>query len=92
MPPVSDRNWLARGDILRIETGGGGGYGHPHDRPANVVLEDVLGGFVSEEAARSVYGVAIAHGRVDAAATIALRASRPPTRRFHRREYVDVLD
>ena len=63
LAPVSDRNWLARGDILRIETGGGGGYGHPHDRPANVVLEDVLGGFVSEEAARSVYGVAIAHGR-----------------------------
>ena len=38
---------LKRGDILRIETGGGGGHGHPFDRPAEKVLEDVLGGFVT---------------------------------------------
>ncbi len=50
--PISDGNILRRGDILRIETGGGGGHGHPFDRPAEAVLRDVLGGFVSAEAAQ----------------------------------------
>ena len=47
LAPLSDGNRLVRGDILRMETGGGGGYGHPFDRPAGKVLEDVLGGYVS---------------------------------------------
>ena len=47
LQPLSDGNMLKRGDVLRIETGGGGGYGHPFDRPAESVLDDVLGGFVS---------------------------------------------
>jgi N-methylhydantoinase B len=89
--PLSDGNRLTRGDILRIETGGGGGHGHPFDRPAEEVLEDVLGGFVSMEAAAKHYGVVIAAEEVDAAATAALRRKRPPARAFHRNEYVDVL-
>ncbi|MBV9976254.1 MAG: hydantoinase B/oxoprolinase family protein [Hyphomicrobiales bacterium] len=89
--PLSDGNRLTRGDILRIETGGGGGHGHPFDRPAEDVLEDVLGGFVSEEAAAKLYGVAIAAEKIDAAATSALRRKRPAARAFHRNEYVDVL-
>ena len=63
------------GDILRIETGGGGGHGHPFDRPAEHVLQDVLGGFVSVEAAARHYGVVARRRlRVDEAATAALRA------------------
>jgi N-methylhydantoinase B len=89
--PLSDGNRVTRGDILRIVTGGGGGHGHPFDRPAEEVLEDVLGGFVSTEAAAKHYGVVIAAEEVDAAATAALRRKRPPARAFHRNEYVDVL-
>lgn len=89
--PLSDGNMLKKGDILRIETGGGGGYGHPYDRPASEVLADVLGGFVSPEAARTEYGVVIAAETVDETATAALRADKPQIRRFYRKEYVDAL-
>ncbi len=89
--PLSDGNMLKKGDILRIETGGGGGHGHPFDRPAERVLEDVLDGFVTVEAADELYGVVIADDAVDAAATKARRANRPETGRFFRKEYVDAL-
>lgn len=92
LKPLSDRNTLVRGDILRMETGGGGGHGHPYDRPASAVLADVLGGFVSITAAREIYGVEISGRRVDEDATAKLRSNRPATRRFHRQEYVDALD
>lgn len=90
--PLSDGNPLRRGDVLRIETGGGGGYGHPFDRPPASVLTDVLGGYVSAEAAARDYGVAIAGGAVDAEATARLRAGRPAAKAFHRGAYADVLD
>ncbi|QDZ00307.1 hydantoinase B/oxoprolinase family protein [Nitratireductor mangrovi] len=91
LAPLSDGNRLVRGDILRMETGGGGGHGHPFERPTDRVLEDVLGGFVSVEAARERYGVVIDGGAVDADATARLRATKPAVRRFHRQEYVDAL-
>ena len=91
LAPLSDGNPLKRGDILRMETGGGGGHGHPFDRPAEAVLEDVLGGFVGEKAAAAHYGVAIKDGAIDRAATQALRAERLPVRAFHRKEYVDAI-
>jgi N-methylhydantoinase B len=91
LAPLSDGNRLKRGDILRIETGGGGGHGHPYDRPAQTVLEDVLGGFVSAEAAERHYGVVIAGEAIDATATAARRAARPAVRAFHRNDYVDAL-
>jgi N-methylhydantoinase B len=89
--PLSDGNVLRKGDVLRIETGGGGGHGHPFDRPTEKVLEDVLGDFVSADAARRLYGVAIAKGVVDPAGTAKLRARRPATGAFHRHAYVDSL-
>ncbi len=87
--PLSDGNALMQGDVLRIETGGGGGRGHPYDRPATLVLRDVAEGYVSVGAAQGYYGVVIEHGAVDVGATAAIRADRPATRAFHRREYVD---
>jgi N-methylhydantoinase B len=89
--PLSDGTRLTRGDILRIETGGGGGHGHPFDRPTDAVLDDVRGGFVSVDAARRFYGVAIRGEAVDDAATTVLRSDRPQAGAFHRKEYVDVL-
>ena len=89
--PLSDGNMLKHGDVLRIETGGGGGHGHPFDRPAEKVAEDVAGGFVSPNAAKNLYGVSVVDGVVDVAATEKLRSSRPATRAFHRHAYVDSL-
>jgi N-methylhydantoinase B len=92
LKPLSDGNPLVKADILRIETGGGGGQGHPHDRPSDKVLADVLGGYVSVEAAARLYGVAIEGREIDATETARLRATRPEVKAFHRKEYVDVLD
>ena len=69
LAPLSDGNVLRRGDILRIETGGGGGRGDPFDRPADLVWRDVLEGYVSVEAAQRDYGVAIRGDELDLGAT-----------------------
>ena len=89
--PLSDGTILRRGDILRLETGGGGGHGHPFDRPAAQVLGDVLGGFVSHAAAERDYGVVLDGDAIDLERTRARRARRPQAGPFHRHGYVDVL-
>ena len=91
LAPLSDGNVLLRGDILLLETGGGGGQGHPFDRPPQAVLDDVLDGFVSPAAALTHYGVIIEHDTVDAQATAERRRLRTPSAAFHRREYADEL-
>lgn len=67
---------LDTGDVLVIETGGGGGYGDPLERAPGKVLADVLDRKVSVEAARSAYGVVLGDDGtgVDEARTAALRA------------------
>jgi N-methylhydantoinase B len=50
---------LDNGDIVIVESGGGGGYGDPHERPADDVALDVRRGFVSQESALRDYGVRI---------------------------------
>ncbi len=94
LPSLSDGNVLKRGDVVRIETGGGGGWGHPFDREPRQVLADVLGGFVSRKSAESDYGVMLApSGRaVDEDATALRRKNRPLTKLFHRHEYHDTLE
>ena len=82
---------LAKGDLVRIVTPGGGGWGDPADRPAEDVLADVLDGFVSEAAAARDYGVVLDGERVDADATRARRAAMVrPTAMFHRGRYYDA--
>ncbi len=46
------------GDVIRIRTASGGGYGEPRARERERVLDDLRNGYLSEERARSVYGVA----------------------------------
>jgi N-methylhydantoinase B len=61
---------LKAGDALILRTGGGGGFGDPHERPAEAVANDVRQGYVSAEVARTAYGVTLqADGSVDLAAT-----------------------
>jgi N-methylhydantoinase B len=87
---MSDGNVLKRGDVLRLATSGGGGWGNPLDRPLERVRRDVIGGFVSVASAREDYGAVIDGdtGAVDADASGRLRAwMRRPVRMFHRGEY-----
>jgi len=46
---------LQKGDIIRLETSGGGGYGDPKQRSREAVHRDVEQGYVSLESARSEY-------------------------------------
>ncbi|MEK7387593.1 MAG: hydantoinase B/oxoprolinase family protein, partial [candidate division NC10 bacterium] len=68
---------FAYGDVISFQQPGAGGYGDPLERDPQRVLEDVLDDYVSVEAARREYGVALAGSgadlRVDDAATRALR-------------------
>ena len=63
------------GDVMAFYGPSGGGYGDPLDRSAEKVLEDVLDGFYTAEAARSTFGVVVdlEAERVDEAATEAAR-------------------
>ena len=45
------------GTVFNQIAGGGGGYGDPLERPAELVLADVRNGLISVEAARADYGV-----------------------------------
>jgi N-methylhydantoinase B len=44
------------GDVIRIRTGNGGGYGDPRARDPRAVALDVKNGLVTPERAREVYG------------------------------------
>lgn len=76
---------LLEGDVVVVETAGGGGYGRPEERDPARVLADVAEGYVSRERAEARYGVVIQGGAVDAAAT-ALRRKRVA----EARRYLDV--
>ncbi|MBV8989457.1 MAG: hydantoinase B/oxoprolinase family protein [Solirubrobacterales bacterium] len=45
------------GDVIRIHSGSGAGYGDPRHRRRELVLEDLSNGYVTAETARDVYGV-----------------------------------
>jgi len=66
---------LRRGDVLRIETPGGGGMGDPTDRPVEDVVRDVREAKISVGRAADLYGVALdeSRGDVDEQATRRLR-------------------
>ena len=48
---------LQPGDCLTMHEAGGGGFGDPKRRPRERVAADLAQGFVSEQAAQSVYGL-----------------------------------
>jgi N-methylhydantoinase B len=47
---------LDEGDVIRIHTGNGGGYGDPRRRPRESVLDDLRNGYVNDATAQSIYG------------------------------------
>jgi N-methylhydantoinase B/oxoprolinase/acetone carboxylase alpha subunit len=63
------------GESFVFESGGGGGWGSPLERSAELVTEDVANGFVSRKAAEDVYGVVLTEsGQIDAERTQERRA------------------
>jgi N-methylhydantoinase B len=74
---------LAPGETIYAASTSGAGYGSPWERDLRRVLADLADGWISQEQAQSVYGVAAAEGGAhDPARTTKLRAElgrrRPP--------------
>lgn len=68
---------LQKGQRVRLETPGGGGYGPADERAPEKVASDVANGFVFEDEARDIYKVVLtSDGQVDASATASLRKAR----------------
>jgi N-methylhydantoinase B len=89
---LADAEFVRAGELIRIRTTGGGGWGDPLDRDPAAVVRDVQWRKVSIEAARSDYGVVLAdapdsgdpildQSRTEALRT-ELRAARPADRPF----------
>ena len=73
---------IACGDVFELHSQGGGGFGDPLERAPELVLADVVNGYVTIDGARHDYGVVIdcadSTWRINEAATSLERAHRRP--------------
>ena len=76
---------LRRGDVARLITGVGGGYGRPGERDPDLVQNDVRDELLTPTQAAAIYGVVIGPGgsSLDQAATGSLRARARTKRPRH---------
>ncbi len=51
------RYMLKKGEVVRLHTGTGGGYGPPRNRPREKVVQDLRDGYITPEQAARDYGV-----------------------------------
>jgi N-methylhydantoinase B len=73
---------ISAGDIVVMQSAGGGGFGDPLARDPEKVRRDVLAGSVSPERAQEGYGVVLtSSSEIDAAATRAQRSALAGRRR-----------
>jgi N-methylhydantoinase B len=56
---------LSPGDVVCLETPGGGGLGNPVERDPLMVLNDVRNGYVTPQKARELYRVAVEQNNGD---------------------------
>ena len=74
---LSDAVEVRAGELIRIRTTGGGGWGDPLERPVEEVRRDLEWGKISLEGARKDYGVIATRGNesilIDEAGSLALR-------------------
>jgi N-methylhydantoinase B len=47
---------LAKGDVVRIVTGNGGGWGDPRERDVDLIAADVANGLLTKTQASALYG------------------------------------
>ena len=71
---------LRPGDVIQLQTPGGGGYGNPLERDLALVAHDVQREYISRDTARQLYGVIFKDDtlEVDMPATQDLRRQRFP--------------
>ncbi|MDN5764251.1 MAG: hydantoinase B/oxoprolinase family protein [Humibacillus sp.] len=84
---LADAEPVLAGQVIRIRTTGGGGWGDPLERPYEEVERDLRWGKVSRDGARRDYGVIAAgdrdHPVIDQVASDALRAELRAARPAH---------
>ncbi len=87
---LADAEPVRAGEVIRIQTTGGGGWGDPLDRPYDEVCRDIRWGKVSLAGARQDYGVVVRGSAEDPllddagsdALRAQMRAQRPPVQPF----------
>ncbi len=50
---------MKRGDVARLVTATGGGYGYPLERPVEMVIHDLKNGYITPQIAEKWYGVTV---------------------------------
>lgn len=73
--PMAGTQEIVPGERLVSMTGGGGGYGSPLERLADLVAHDISEGWVSLERARDVYGVIVKESAAESGLFIADEAA-----------------
>jgi N-methylhydantoinase B len=86
LPALGDGIQLTRGDLLRFETCGGGGWGDPFTRDPECVRQDVARGFVTPRGALEDYGVVLD------ATTLQIDKSATDEERTRRRRELGLID
>lgn len=71
---------VPRDTVLRVRTGGGGGFGEPREREIERVLQDLNNEYITAEESLGIYGVVVRQGEdgyytADPEATTATRAA-----------------
>ena len=56
---------LKKGDVVRLVTGTGGGYGNPLERPTAKVRDDVRNGYLTLKQAEEQYGIVLDPGTIE---------------------------
>lgn len=80
---------MKQGDVVIMETAGGGGYGLPEERDLEAIAADLKAGYISKRWAQERYQVVFRDDVIDATATGARRREQALTRNKLRVEAVD---